>query len=308
MSSNKSKSSSSTTNNNATGQITNAGDNLGVNVAGVNGNVSVKMTDHGAINKTFDFLEESMDSLGSTFKAASDKVFNFGSDTIESNQRVSSDAIKSNERVSSDAIKSNEKVLGDSFKFSSDTIEESLSLVGDTMSNAGELVGDMAGKAMEETRKANEAALKAAGEAQKEAFNFSDKIAGQAFDFGNDALKANQDAVRDSLKFGNEALLANRETLEESFDFGNKALDGNNKVTDKALTQMRENASDTVELAKDIANQSATTTKEVIALSEKMNDSTEKAVSQSQTGSSDSMAKVAMVTALAFGIAAAVRG
>ncbi|PIB17221.1 hypothetical protein [Vibrio rotiferianus] len=261
---NKSSSSSQTTNNNATGQVTNAGDNLGVNVAGVNGNVRVSMSDHGSVNRSFDFAEESL-------KLLADGAFGLGEKSVESAN----------------------KSLTDSLKFGEGVVDESLGLVGDVAKQNSEL----ADKAIAETRRANKDALDAAMDAQKEALSF-----------GNDALRANNDALKQSMAFGNDALKSNADALRKSMDFGNDALDSNSKVTEQALENMRRNSTDTVEMAKNMAMQSATTTKDVIALSEKMNATAEKTVSQSQTGSSDSIAKVAMVSAIAFGVAAAVRG
>ncbi|WP_045392481.1 hypothetical protein [Vibrio rotiferianus] len=254
---NKSSSSSQTTNNNATGQVTNAGDNLGVNVAGVNGNVRVNMSDHGAINKSYDLIEESLSLLA-------EGAFGLGEKSVEG---------------AGESLK-------ESLSFGKGVMDKSFDLVGDvTKQNS-----DLADKAITETRRANKDALDAAIDAQKEAMSF-----------GNDAL-------RESMRFGNDALKANNDTLKESMRFGNDALDSNTKVTEQALDQMRRNSTDTVELAKSMVMQNSTTTKDVISLSQKMNSTAEKAVSQAQTGSSDSIAKVAMVSAIAFGVAAAVRG
>ncbi|MGI2932281.1 hypothetical protein [Vibrio fluvialis] len=169
-------------------------------------------------------------------------------------------------------------------------LEESLKMVTENI-----------GAALDASAASQSAASKMAAKAYEDALAATTKSQSQAFDFGESAIEA-------AAKTSRDAIAANKDLLEDSLDFGNNALTQNSKVSQQALEQMRKNSEETVNLAHDIAGQSATTTKEVIALSKAMNGTAEKIASQGQTGSSDSMAKVAMVSALAFGIAMAIRG
>lgn len=181
--------------------------------------------------------------------------------------------------VSKDAFRFGESALS----ANQHVVDESLSMVGGAVRDVTDLAGDVTKTAMEENRKANEAAMAAAARAQAAAMSMASKAQSEAFSFSSKAQSA-------------------------AFDFGDDALSANESISNTALEKMRENASDTVDLANDMAAQSAQTTKEVIGLSETFAGVTEKTISQSQTGASDSMMKLGVATAIALSVAIAVRG
>lgn len=106
MGRNKSNSSSDTTTTNNSGQNVIQGDNLGVSLSGINGNVGdITTTDHGAVNKSFEFAEATAE-LAMTANAdvtgraldsvdgAVDKAFAFGERSLESVDAIASTSIK----------------------------------------------------------------------------------------------------------------------------------------------------------------------------------------------------------------------
>ncbi|STO57458.1 chemotaxis protein [Grimontia hollisae] len=106
MGRNKSNSSSDTTTTNNSGQNVIQGDNLGVSLSGINGNVGdITTTDHGAVEKSFEFAEATAE-LAMTANAdvtgraldsvdgAVDKAFAFGERSLESVDAIASTSIK----------------------------------------------------------------------------------------------------------------------------------------------------------------------------------------------------------------------
>lgn len=294
----RSKSSTSVTNVNVAGQIdNNDGANYGVNASGVNGDVTVNMTDNGAVQAASETTKNAINAL----VAGQSNAFDFSENAMKIAMGVSKDAQKDAFRFGESAIDANKDVHRDAFNFGESAldanqhaIDESLSMVGGAVRDVTDLAGDVTKTAMEENRKANEAALAAAAKAQSESFSF-----------GRDALSSNESISKAAM---NAAADANK----RAFDFGSEslsdALDSNESISNKAIEKMRENARDTVDLANDMAGQSAQTAKEVIGLSETFAGVTEKTISQSQTGASDSMMKLGIATAIAFSVAIVVRG
>lgn len=117
MGRNKSKSSSDTTTTNNSGQNVIQGDNLGVSLSGINGNVGdITTTDHGAVEKSFEFAEATaelaMTANADVSKAALDantsvtgraldsvdgavdNAFAFGERSLESVDAIASTSIK----------------------------------------------------------------------------------------------------------------------------------------------------------------------------------------------------------------------
>ncbi|NOH85904.1 hypothetical protein F0249_19135 [Vibrio sp. 03-59-1] len=336
MSSNKSKSRSSNTTTNVSGQNAISGDNLGTAISGVNGseiNVNMTQTDHGAIEAASKTSQKAMDSIVAGYKGAGNMVADVHKDAF----RFGESAIDANKDVHRDAFNFGESALD----ANQHAIDESLSMVSGAIGDATDLAGDVTKTAMEENRKANEAALAAATKAQNEAFSFGRESLGVAegaldssFNFGRDALDSNEniskaamdmaadanrrvteslsDALSSNESISKSAMSAAADANKRAFDFGSEslsdALDSNESISNKAIEKMRENARDTVDLANDMAGQSAQTTKEVIGLSETFAGVTEKTISQSQTGASDSMMKLGVATAIALSVAIAVRG
>ncbi|MEH0690144.1 hypothetical protein H4F17_13895 [Vibrio cholerae] len=121
--SSSSKNTTQTTNTNGTSAV--SGDNLGVMISGVNGNIgSVTMTDHGST------------------KAAE----NIAKEAIASN----TEAMKQAGNLGSEALKANEKAVEHSLNFG----EKSLDAVSQTNSEAIEAVKALAAQSSENTRTA----------------------------------------------------------------------------------------------------------------------------------------------------------
>ncbi|WP_337969032.1 hypothetical protein [Vibrio pectenicida] len=128
--SSSSKNTTQTTNTNGTSAV--SGDNLGVMISGVNGNIgSVTMTDHGAMKAAENMAKAAMAS--------------------------NTEAMKQAGNLSSEAIKSNERVIDKSFDFG----EKSLNAVSKTNSEAIDAMKVLAAQSSENTRTALKVAEKA---------------------------------------------------------------------------------------------------------------------------------------------------
>ena len=89
----KSSSNTSTTNTSVSGQTGIEGDNLGVAVSGVNGNVDIVSTDHGAVKGAFEFGTKAAEQLGESFETLTN-----------SNTTVTTEAMKNMRGVNEDSL------------------------------------------------------------------------------------------------------------------------------------------------------------------------------------------------------------
>ncbi|AIW16284.1 hypothetical protein VITU102760_12225 [Vibrio tubiashii] len=117
--SSSSSNTTNTTNTNGTSAI--SGDNLGVVISGVNGNVgNITVTDHGAMNTAESIAKSAVASNASAMKEASD----LGKEAIKSNENVTKEALKSNESVSKKALDTGFESLKESLGFGSEALKE----------------------------------------------------------------------------------------------------------------------------------------------------------------------------------------
>ncbi|MCG7500039.1 hypothetical protein MHO82_24555 [Vibrio sp. Of7-15] len=89
----KSSSNTSTTNTNVSGQTGIEGDNLGVAVSGVNGPVNITATDHGAVEKSFELGNKTIETLGDSF-----------GELTESNTKVATEAMNNMRGINEDSL------------------------------------------------------------------------------------------------------------------------------------------------------------------------------------------------------------
>lgn len=149
----KSSNSTATTTTAVDGTAAAQGDNNGVQLSGVNGNVNLTTTDQGAVKASLDFagkvatgLQASTDKTIKAVSDASDRVVRSNTEiagkSISAQTELSKSVIKSNNDLTENVLKNNSNLIKESFDNNQDIYQAALSTVNSAASQTAQNAKD----------------------------------------------------------------------------------------------------------------------------------------------------------------------
>ncbi|PSB89069.1 hypothetical protein C5F63_06045 [Photobacterium damselae subsp. damselae] len=152
----KSSNSTETTTTAVDGTAAAQGDNNGVQLSGVNGNVNLTTTDHEAVKTSLDFAGKVAAGLQASTAKTIEAASNIAGKSIAAQNELSKSTIKSNNDLTENVLKNNSSLLKTSFDNNQDIYRAALSSVNSAASQSAVNARDsrkMAGELAEQALK-----------------------------------------------------------------------------------------------------------------------------------------------------------